>query len=198
MVGVRGVPTKALPLAMIATTAYAAPFTFPSDIRGPLEATVEFPSGGAGNWSGAVHCCELEIDPGTGGVRITRYLVVEDCGRMINPAIVEGQIIGGVAQGIGAVFLERSAYGDDGQFLAGTFADYLLPTAMDVPRIEIEHMQMDSTNPFNIRGVGEGGMIAAPAAITNAIDDALAQFGTRLTEQYFPPARILALMQPAL
>lgn len=193
MVGVRGVPAKAMPLAMIATTAYAAPFTFPEGVRGTLEATVEFPSGGAGLWTGAVHCCELEIDADTGGVRITRYLVVEDCGRMINPAVVEGQIIGGVAQGIGAVFLERSAYDEEGQFLAGTFADYLLPTAMDVPRIEIEHMQMDSDNPFNIRGVGEGGMIAAPAAITNAIDDALAHLGTRLTEQYLPPARILAL-----
>lgn len=195
MVGVRGVPAKAMPLAMIATTAYAAPFTFPDGVRGSLEATVEFPSGGAGSWTGAVHCCEIEIDVNTGRVGIARYLVVEDCGRMINPAIVEGQITGGVAQGIGAVFLERSAYDGEGQFLAGTFMDYLLPTAMDVPRIEIEHMQMDTDNPFNIRGVGEGGMIAAPAAITNAIDDALASLGGRLTEQYLPPARILALAE---
>jgi carbon-monoxide dehydrogenase large subunit len=193
MVGVRGVPAQAMPLAMLATAAYAAPFTFPEDVRGPLEATVEFRSGDAGWWTGAVHCCEVEVDPSTGAVRITRYLVVEDCGRMINPAVVEGQIIGGVAQGIGAVFLERSAYDGDGQFLAGTFMDYLLPTATDVPRIEIEHMQMESGNPFNIRGVGEGGMIAAPAAITNALDDALAPHGSRLVEQYLPPARVLAL-----
>ena len=81
------------------------------------------------------------MDPGTGTVEIHRYVVVEDCGVLINPSIVEGQVRGGVAQGIGSVLFEKSAYGEDGQFLAGTFMDYLLPTTTDVPRIDIEHLE---------------------------------------------------------
>ena len=112
---------------------------------------------------------------------------------MINPAIVEGQIRGGVAQGIGGVLYEHSAYGDDGQFLAGTFMDYLVPTAMEIPHIEIEHLEPAPTHEVNFRGVGEGGAIGAPAALTNAIEDALAPFGVRINEQYLPPSRILEL-----
>ena len=92
---------------------------------------------------------------------------------MINPAVVEGQIRGGVAQGIGGVLYEHSAYGDDGQFLAGTFMDYLVPTAMEIPVIEIEHLESPPTHEVNYRGVGEGGAIGAPPPLSNAIEDAL-------------------------
>ena len=107
---------------------------------------------------------------------IERYVVVEDCGQLINPAVVEGQVRGGVAQGIGAVLLERSAYDDDAQFLAGTFMDYLLPTTTEIPRIEIHHLETVPLDPdVNFRGVGEGGMIVSPPTLRqNAIEDALA------------------------
>jgi carbon-monoxide dehydrogenase large subunit len=98
-----------------------------------------------------------------------------------------------VAQGIGAVLYEKTAYADDGNHQAGTFMDYLVPTAMEIPDIEIHHVETPSDIPFNYRGAGEGGMIGAPAAVTNAIEDALSPFGARITEQHLPPARILEL-----
>jgi carbon-monoxide dehydrogenase large subunit len=127
---------------------------------------------------------------------VERYVVAEDCGALINPAIVEGQVRGGVAQGIGAVLLERSAYDpDSGQYLSSTFMDYLLPTAVEIPRIEIEHLEtVPLDDDVNFRGVGEGGMIIAPPTLCNAIEDALAPFGVRVTEQHLPPTRILELI----
>ena len=137
----------------------------------------------------------VEVDIETGLVHIDRYLVVEDCGLPVNPAIVEGQIRGGVAQAIGAVLLEHSAYGIDGQFLAGTFMDYLMPTTTVVPNFEIHHVETLPTDPdVNFRGVGEGGMIVAPACITNAIEDALAPLGVHVREQHLPPSRLLELL----
>ena len=149
--------------------------------------------GGTGGWSMATHVCFVEIDLDTGQVRIPRYVVVEDCGELINPAIVEGQVRGGVAQGIGAVLYEKSTYDDQAQFQAGTFMDYLIPTSMEIPEIEIHHVETPSDVFANYRGVGEGGMIGAPAAVCNAIEDALADLGVRITEQHLPPARILEL-----
>jgi carbon-monoxide dehydrogenase large subunit len=129
-VAVRGVPVSAVGLADVAAAAKA---------DDDLEVVTSF-DGGKGGWSGGTHCAIVEVDVETGHVDIERWIVVEDCGKLINPAIVEGQVRGGVAQGIGAVLLERSAYDDQAQFLAGTFMDYLLPTATEVPRIEIDHL----------------------------------------------------------
>jgi carbon-monoxide dehydrogenase large subunit len=137
----------------------------------------------------------VEVDVETGIVTIERYVAAEDCGALINPAVVEGQIRGGIAQGIGAVLLERSAYDEQGQFLSGSFMDYLLPTAMEVPRIEIEHLEtilLDDS--VNFRGVGEGGMIVSPPTLCNAIEDALSPFGAKIYEQHLPPTRILELI----
>jgi len=142
----------------------------------------------------ATHACEVDVDPETGLVHIDRYVVVGDCGAVINPAIVDGQVRGGVAQGIGAVLLERSAYDRDAQFLSSTFMDHLLPTAVDIPRIEVHHIHHDPTGGIDYRGVGEGGAIGAPAALTGAIEDALAHLGVRITEQHLPPGRILELI----
>jgi carbon-monoxide dehydrogenase large subunit len=129
---------------------------------------------------------------------VERYVAVEDCGALINPAVVEGQIRGGIAQGIGAVLLERSAYAEDGSFQSATFMDYLMPTACDVPRIEIEHLETVPLDAdVNFRGVGEGGMIVAPPTLVNAIEDALSPFGVRIYEQHLPPARILELIATA-
>ncbi len=151
--------------------------------------------GGQGGWVQATHVCEVEIDAETGVVRIPHYVVVEDCGAMINPAIVDGQIRGGVAQGIGAVLYEKAHYDEHANFQAATFLDYLIPTSMEIPDIEVHHLDTPSDREARFRGVGEGGMIGAPAAITNAVEDALAHLGVTITEQHLPPTRILELMR---
>ncbi len=192
VVSVRGAPQVALPLAQIATVGQMAPHMLPAGTESKLDCEGEW-TGGEGGWAQSTHVCWVEIDSLTGLVHIPRYMVFEDCGEIINPAIVEGQVRGGVAQGIGAVLYERSAYDDWGQFVAGTFMDYLLPTSMEIPDIEIHHVETPSDIDVNFRGVGEGGMIGAPAAITNAIEDALSGRGVRITEQHLPPSRILEL-----
>jgi aerobic carbon-monoxide dehydrogenase large subunit len=194
VVSVRGVPQAAMSLRELARTVAEEPDRLPEGLDTELTVTYTY-DGGISGWSGGTHCCMLEVDVETGLVHIDRYVVVEDCGVPVNPAIVEGQIRGGVTQGIGAVLLEHSAYGEDGQFLAATFMDYLMPTTTVVPNFEIHHVEMVKTDPdVNFRGVGEGGMIVAPACITNAIEDALAPFGAQVREQHLPPAKILELI----
>jgi carbon-monoxide dehydrogenase large subunit len=194
VITVKGTPTVQLPLAELARTVTQEPGRFPEGADTELRVTREF-DGGQSGWSGGTHIAEVEVDVETGLVSILRYVVVEDCGLPVNPAIVEGQIRGGVAQAIGAVLLEHSAYGEDGQFLASTFMDYLMPTTTVVPNFEIYHVDAILTDPdVNFRGVGEGGMIVAPACLTNAIEDALTPFGVRVEDQHLPPSRILQLV----
>jgi carbon-monoxide dehydrogenase large subunit len=193
-VSVRGVPASAMTLGEVVSRAR---HEMMSGVPGPIEGEFEVEhvyDGGAGGWSGGTHLAAVEVDIETGNVTFERYLVAEDCGELINPAVVDGQVRGGVAQGVGAVLLERSAYDADAQFLASTFMDYLMPTTMEVPNIEIHHLEHVQLDPdVNFRGVGEGGMIVAPACINNAIEDALAPFGVTILEQHLPPARILEL-----
>jgi len=194
VVSVKGSPAITMSFAEIVRIVEEEPARLPAGADAKLKVTQTY-DGGMGGWSGGTHCCFVDVDIETGLVHIDRYIVVEDCGFPVNPAIVEGQVRGGVAQAIGAVLLERSAYGDDGQFLASTFMDYLLPTTMDVPNFEIHHLDTIALDPdVNFRGVGEGGMIVAPAAITNAIEDALAPLGVKVREQHLPPSRILELL----
>jgi aerobic carbon-monoxide dehydrogenase large subunit len=191
-VWVRGDPASAIAVSEIAARAASGQFGAEVDANLEVQATFD---GGEGGWSGGTHCAIVEVDAETGLVKVERYVAAEDCGALINPAVVEGQIRGGVAQGIGAVLLERSAYGEDGVFQSATFMDYLMPTTCDVPRIEIEHLETVPLDAdVNFRGVGEGGMIVAPPTVVNAIEDALSPFGVRIYEQHLPPARILELM----
>ncbi|MGY1772651.1 xanthine dehydrogenase family protein molybdopterin-binding subunit [Blastococcus sp. SYSU D00813] len=193
-VTVRGTPGVSLPLAELARVAAAEPERLPAGADADLRVTEEF-DGGEGGWSGGVHACVVEVDVETGLVAFERYVVVEDCGLPVNPAIVEGQIRGGVAQAVGAVLLEHAAYDEDGQFVSASFLDYLMPTSTLVPDIEVHHVQTVLNDPdVNFRGVGEGGMIVAPAAITSAIEDALAPFGAQVREQHLPPSRVLELV----
>jgi carbon-monoxide dehydrogenase large subunit len=192
----RGAPEIRTPLAEIGRLAHVRPGLADPSGRPGIEEVATFDSA-EGTWSVATHACEVEVDPETGLVEIGRYLVVGDCGAVINPAVVDGQVRGGVAQGIGAVLLERSAYDRDGQFLSSTFMDHLLPTSVDIPRIEVHHVHHEPTGGIDYRGVGEGGAIGAPAALTGAIEDALAHLGVRITEQHLPPARILELIDAA-
>jgi len=190
-VWVRGDPASAISVTEVAQRAASGPS---GDGAAELEVEATY-DGGEGGWSGGTHCAIVDVDAETGIVKVERYVAVEDCGALINPAVVEGQIRGGVAQGIGAVLLERSAYGEDGTFQSATFMDYLMPTACDVPRIEIEHLETVPLDAdVNFRGVGEGGMIVAPPTVVNAIEDALSPFGVRIYEQHLPPARILELI----
>ena len=129
------------------------------------------------HWANATHACTCEVDIETGHVTLLRYIVSEDCGPMINPNVVEGQIAGGTVQGIGGALLEHLAYDDDGNPLATTFMDYLLPTATEVPPIEYGHIETPAPAPADYKGVGEGGAIGAPPAVINAVNDALAPLG---------------------
>ena len=195
-VSVRGTPGHSVPLAGIAQQAWFAPSSLPNGMDQGIEVTVEYrtPPGG---WASATHCCWVEIDPDTGEITIPRYVVVEDCGEMIHPAIVEGQIQGGVAQGIAAVLFERHHYDQDGNLLTASLADYLVPSAAEIPVIEVEHLEVEPLHDADWRGVGEGGLIGAPAAVTNAVADAVRHLGLDITEQHLPPQRMRELLNAA-
>jgi aerobic carbon-monoxide dehydrogenase large subunit len=145
--------------------------------------------------SNATHAVEVDVDVETGRVEIVRYVVVEDCGTILNPLVVDGQIQGGVAQGIGSALYEEIVYDENGQLLTGTLMDYLPPTAADVPRVEIAHIETPS--PYTaggMKGMGEGGAIAPPAAIANAVADALREFSPGVNRLPLTPERVLAMI----
>jgi aerobic carbon-monoxide dehydrogenase large subunit len=144
------------------------------------------------------HAAIVEVDPATGALTFLRYVVQHDCGTMVNPTIVEGQIRGGVAQGIGGSFYERIVYGPDGQPLTASFMDFLIPTSMEIPEIEIAHLETPSPlNPLGLKGVGEAGAIPVPALVAEAIDDALAPLGVRVREMPLDPNRLRNLIAAA-
>jgi carbon-monoxide dehydrogenase large subunit len=149
-------------------------------------------------YGGGCHAVEVEVDIETGGVRILRYVVVNDCGRIVNPMIVAGQLTGGVAHGIGNALFEWMGYDEAAQPVTTTFADYLLPSATEVPMIELTSAEFPSPlNPLGVKGVGESGCVPAAAAIVSAIENALAPFGVHISEYPVTPARLFALLQRA-
>jgi CO/xanthine dehydrogenase Mo-binding subunit len=159
-----------------------------------LEATHYFKAERA-TYSSGVHLIAVEVDADTGQVRVLRYVVVDDCGRVLNPLLMRGQILGGVAQGISEVLYEELAYDDDGQLLTGTFLDYHLPTALEMPWVEVDHVETPSPlNPLGSKGAGESGTIPAQAALVSAIEDALTPLGIRLHEFPLGPHRLWALI----
>ncbi len=196
VVSVRGTPQRSVSLRDVARQAYTNAQALPEEIEGGLEATVRFKPKTFPTWSNATHVCVVEVDAETLVPRITRYIVSEDCGRMINPQIVEGQIFGGVVQGIGGVLYEDFRYDAAGNPLTTTFLDYLLPTTGEVPRIEIGHLESESTtNPGGFKGMGEGGAIGSHAAVANAVADALAHLGVRVTTTPLGPQEIFELVR---
>jgi carbon-monoxide dehydrogenase large subunit len=141
---------------------------------------------------------EVEVDIETGHVKVTKVLVNHDCGRVINPLIVEGQIVGGVAHGIGNALFEQLLFDATGQPVTTTFGDYLLPMATDVPHVDTIHTETPSPlNPIGVKGAGEGGTIAVIAAIISAVEDALSPFGIRLAQMPVSPEMIARLVQEA-
>ena len=194
-ISVAGTPTKGLSIAEAARIAYLDPGRLPAGMEMGLEEKARFTPTAPFTWSNSCHACICEVDPRTGGVKLLRYVVSEDCGVMINPDIVEGQIAGGVAQGIGGVLYEHMVYDDDGNPLSTTFVDYLLPTAAEVPTIEYGHIETAaSTNPGGYKGMGEGGAIGSPPAVINAVADAVAHLGVRPTAQPLTPMAISAVL----
>jgi carbon-monoxide dehydrogenase large subunit len=179
-VSVRGVPGRNLSVADLARIAHsAAPGARPG--ARTLEATEVFDPPGP-TFSGAVHVASVEVDPETGRVTVRAYALVEDCGPVINPLIVEGQIHGAVAQGIGEALDERLVYDEEGQLLTGTLMDYALPVAAALPDFAVGHLETPSPlTPGGYKGMGEGGTIGAPAAIANAVADAVRPLGIAVT-----------------
>ena len=162
-----------------------------------LEAT-EFYSPSHASFASGVHGAIIEVDPLTGMVTFVKYAAVHDCGRVINPMVVEGQVHGGVAQGIGGAFFERLVYNEDGQIINASFMDYLLPTAAEVPAIAVDHVETPSPlSPLGMKGAGEAGVIPVPALFASAIDDALAPFGVRVREMPLHPCRVYELLKQA-
>jgi carbon-monoxide dehydrogenase large subunit len=190
---VRGARGSAVDLAKVIQAAIPT-FARPGVVSPDFEATA-YHHVPTVTWASAVHVAVVEVDVDTGHVRLVKYLVAHDCGKVINPLIVEGQVRGGVAQGVGGALFEEMIYDGEGQLLTGTFLDYLVPTAMELPPIETVHLEFPSPrNPLGIKGLGEGGAISPPAAIANAIDDALAGLGVRVCETPASPPRVLALL----
>jgi len=208
---VRGVPGRGLTLRELARTAYADVLGLPSGEEPGLEARhvhqnpLAEPMGPGRRvrsqlvFSNAAHCCLVEVDPGSGQVRILAHVVVHDCGRELNPLIVEGMVHGSTVHGMGAALLEEFRYDADGQLLTATFMDYLKPTALDVPAIEVDRLETPS--PFTAlgsKGVGEGGAIPGPAAVANAVEDALAPYGVTIRSLPITPERVWRWLSQSL
>jgi carbon-monoxide dehydrogenase large subunit len=197
-VAVRNRPSQQVSMQEIARVAYHESTLLAEDMDPGLEATRRYRAPDPGSFSNSLHAAIVEVDIKTGAVLIRRYVVIEDCGTMVNPLIVDGQIIGGVAQGIGQALLEHASYDEHGQPTAVTLADYLVPCCTDVPRIEIHHLE--SPSPLSLggfKGMGEGGAVNPPAAIANAITDALSPFGIVINQTPITPESIAMAVDAA-
>ena len=193
-------PTSSMSLEEVAQIWYLKPQLLPPDIdSGGLEVTVGYkPKTDSGTFSYASHAVVVAVDPELGDVEILDYVIIEDGGTLINPMVVEGQVYGGAGQGIGTALYEEMPFDAAGQPLASTLADYLLPGPTEMPHFRVFHMETPSPNTkFGIKGIGEGGAIAPPAAIGNAINDALVSLGVELCESPMSPRRILAAIAEA-
>ena len=188
---------RALTFAEIARAVYAAAASLPPETRDDLSATKTYDPV-FGTTTSATHIAAVEIDPETCEVRVVGFAVAEDCGRLVNPLIVEGQVHGGVAQGIGAALYEEIIYDEDGQITTASLADYLVPSACDIPSMNVVHLESASpTTLGGFRGMGEGGTIGAPAAVANAIADALSPLGIEINELPVTPERLFRLIAAA-
>jgi carbon-monoxide dehydrogenase large subunit len=194
-VGVVGVPGAMVSLAKLAHAARPGwDHGRPQGIEAGLEET-HYWEPPTVTWSYAAHVAIVEVDPEIGRVTIEKYAIAHDCGVVVNPLLVEGQIAGGTAQGLGGILFEDIAYDPDGQLLVGSLADYMVPTACDVPDMVLIHQHSPSPlNPLGVKGVGEPGCVPAAATIISAIENALAPFDVRIEEYPVSPARLFALL----
>lgn len=192
-------PSGTVDLRTVADAAHLHVERLPADVEPGLQASFRYrPSVGSGTFSSSTHAARVEVDLDTGRVRVRDYVVVEDCGRVVNPMIVDGQVHGGVAQGLGQALFEHMPYDESGQPQATTFMDYLLPGAGEVPDIRVEHRE--TLSPFTrlgMKGMGEGGAIAPPAAVANAVTDALRREGVSVTWTPITPASVWLALEAA-
>jgi carbon-monoxide dehydrogenase large subunit len=192
---VKGSPEKGMTLAEVAGAAYVS--DIPEGMEPGLEETTfydpenfVFPFG--------AHACVVDVDAETGKVKVVRYVAVDDCGKAINPLLIGGQIHGGIVHAIGQALYERVAYDEEGQLQTGTFVDYGLPTAAELPSFELDRTETPSpVNSLGAKGVGEAGTIAASAAVTNAVIDALRPLGVSYINMPLTPARVWQAIQSA-
>jgi carbon-monoxide dehydrogenase large subunit len=169
-----GQPSRSVAIATLARAALRNVDQLPQGMGPGLEAQVSLDGPADGTYSNAVHAAVVEIDTRTGKMELKRFIVVEDCGTILNPLIVDGQVRGGVVQGIGSAMLEHFIYDEECQPLTVTFADYLMPLAPEIPDIEVHHIETPTPlTPLGAKGLGEGGAIGPAAAIANAVADAL-------------------------
>ena len=181
-------------MSMKLATSHQGPALPPERGAPGLEAS-EFYSPPHGSFASGVHGAIIEVDPKIGMVSFIKYVAVHDCGRVINPMVVEGQVHGGVAQGIGGAFFERLVYDEEGQLTNASFMDYLIPTAAEVPSIMVDHVETPSPlNPLGVKGAGEAGVIPVPALFASAIDNALSPFGIRIREMPLHPCRLYEII----
>jgi carbon-monoxide dehydrogenase large subunit len=193
-------PVGSVSLAEIARVWYRAPQHLPDDVDpSGLEVTIGYkPQRDTGTFSYACHAAVVDVDVEIGAVELLDYVIVEDGGRLINPMIVDGQAHGGLAQGIGTALYEEMPFDSEGQPLASTFADYLLPGATEVPSVRIDHMEtLSPYTEFGQKGIGESGAIGPPAAIANAVNDALKGLGVEIGELPITPRRLFAAIARA-
>jgi carbon-monoxide dehydrogenase large subunit len=188
---------RAVTFREVARAVYSEMGRLPPEARGELAATRTYDPV-FGTTTCATHVAALEIDPETYVVRLERFVVAEDCGRLVNPLIVDGQVHGGVAQGIGAALYEEIVYDDEGQIHTASLVDYLDPAASEIPPMQVVHLETESpTTLGGFRGMGEGGTIGAPAAVANAIADALSPLGIEIDELPVTPERLFRLINAA-
>jgi carbon-monoxide dehydrogenase large subunit len=191
-----GAPEVSMSVAEVARVSHHAAHRLPPGEEAALQARAGFDP--PGTFSNATHGAVVEVSAATGEVRIHRYVVVEDCGVVINPMIVDGQVRGGVAQGIAAALYEQLLYDDEGQLLTATFMDYLVPTAAEIPPIEIHHLETPCEySATGAKGMGEGGTVGAPAAIANAVSDAVGHLGIEVDAIPIHPAWMRARIEEA-
>jgi len=198
VVSVSGAPTRKVTLREVARAAAPGPSSrLPAGQSPVLEATYYYVPPSV-TWSSGTHVASVEVDEETGFIKVLNYVTVDDCGRMLNPTVVEGQIHGGVAFGLGNTLWEEVIYDSEGQIQTGTYMDYLLPTATDVPPITVGHQEfLSDVNQFGIKGCGEGGAVGPLAAVANAIVDALRPLKVRIDRVPIHPAQLLDLIEEA-
>jgi len=193
---VRGAPGRKTSFADVSLQAFLA-HKLPAGLEPALEATTFFDPSNF-TWPFGTHVCVSEVDPATGQVSILRYVAVDDCGRVINPLIVDGQIHGGITQGLSQALYEGAEYDEQGQLLTGSLLDYTLPTAAQTPAYETAHTVTPTpVNPLGVKGIGEAGTIAASAAVVNSVVDALSPLGVRHLDMPLRPERVWRAIQSA-
>jgi carbon-monoxide dehydrogenase large subunit len=193
---VRGVPEKAKAIGEISMAAYVAS-NLPDGMEPGLEATTYFDPPNF-TFPFGTHVAEVEVDPETGSIEIVRYSACDDCGRQINPMIVEGQVHGGITQGIGQALYEAAVYDANGQLLSGSMMDYHVPTAANVPAFDLDHtVTLTNTNPLGVKGIGEAGTIASTPAMVNAVIDALSPLGIKELDMPLTPEKIWRAIRDA-